>query len=233
MFTELLLDVCVCGRRGAGGGVSCCDQESLLNVSPKCFSRPPVNSVAQLWDIGFWARAEPGTVRRDAGWFWHRWSRFLIGLNRSGTAPRAQVARFSLCCVEMKEVFNYILWLLDSYLLLTSDNDRSLRGAFRVPEPARMSLVLGDIVVRVVYSTVASTQWSNRQIRLKISYRWSNTVIVQHLYINYTLCVFFFFSFVIFSRGLRGLDLVTITSLLLRRGVGGSGGRSSGGQSHR
>lgn len=31
-----------------------------------------------------------------------------------------------------------------------------------VPEPAQM---FGDIVVPVVYSTVASTQWSNRQIR--------------------------------------------------------------------
>lgn len=43
------------------------------------FSRPPVNSVAQLSDIGFWARAGPGTARQDVGWFWHRGSQFLIG----------------------------------------------------------------------------------------------------------------------------------------------------------
>lgn len=43
-----------------------------------------------------------------------------------------------------------------------------------------------------------------RQIRSKISYRWSNTVIVQHLYINYTLCVFFVI-FLCYRTGLRGL----------------------------
>lgn len=44
--------------------------------------------------------------------------------------------------------------------------------------------------VCVVYRTAAAL-WSNRHIKEKIWYRGSNTPIVQHLYINYTVCIFF------------------------------------------
>lgn len=103
------------------------------------------------------------------------------------------------------------------------------------PEAAQRSgQVCGDIVVRVVYSTVASTQWSKRQIRdiiQMVQYSYSTTSIHQ-LYIVrcFFLFDFFFFFFLLCNifQGVRVfLDLVTITSLLLD-GMGGWLGAGGG-----
>lgn len=72
------------------------------------------------------------------------------------------------------------------------------------PEAAQQSRqVCGDIGVRVVYSTVASTQWSKRQIRdiiQMVQYSYSTTSIHQLYIVRFFFCLYFFFSFVVFSR---------------------------------
>lgn len=87
-----------------------------------------------------------------------------------------------------------------------------------MPEPAHLASV---------YSSVASSQWSNKQVRQKIEYRWSDTVIVQHLYINYTLCVFFYsviFFSLLYFQGISGVRLGHHYITAERRGVRGGGG---------
>lgn len=111
----------------------------MRRVSFYNFSRPPVNSVAQLSDIGFWARAGPGTARQDVGWFWHGGSQFLIFLAQVKPAQTAQVAHFSLC-TEMKEV--QLDTMTIRQLPITNKGQRlEPLEPPGVPEPAQMSLV--------------------------------------------------------------------------------------------
>lgn len=76
------------------------------------------------------------------------------------------------------------------------------------PEAAQQpQQVCGDIVVRVVYSTVASTQWSKRQIRDIIQmaqYSYSTTSIHQ-LYIVRFFFVLFFLLLCNIFQGLGGV----------------------------
>lgn len=90
------------------------------------------------------------------------------------------------------------LFLLFPFVLNGEDGGVECVAPPAEPEAAQQSgQVCGDIVVRVVYSTVASTQWSKRQIRdiiQMVQYSYSTTSIHQLYIVRCFFCLTFFFS---------------------------------------
>lgn len=92
----------------------------LLLVPGSLFNLASRISVAQLSDIGFWARAG-----HDAGWFWHWGSQVLIWWSRGKTGHgqyRQLRSPLFISAALRWNRFNYTLWLLDGYLFLTTNN---------------------------------------------------------------------------------------------------------------
>lgn len=135
-----------------------------------------------------WSAGSPGSQQlKDAGfwakavvgWFWLRGHRSKTGCSRLQSAVRF------LFEMEKEEAW-------------------SVQRPHVEPEAAQQSRqVCVDIGVRVVYSTVASTQWSKRQVRdiiQMVQYSYSTTSIHQLYIVRFFSVCIFFFSFVMFSR---------------------------------